>query len=107
MNQTQLFCPHCGSTLTFGPQIATGATVDCLICMPAFPAVTPAAVAAAAPSPAMVKTKPAAAAARPKQKTEKAEPDVAKPTAPSIRKPQGGGTQSNSGLVFLTIAFLL
>ncbi len=35
---TQLICPHCGSTLTFGSEIASGTPVECLICMQNFAA---------------------------------------------------------------------
>ena len=35
---TQLICPHCGSTLTFGMEMAAGTPVECLICMQTFAA---------------------------------------------------------------------
>src|SRR6516164_5833509 len=38
MPGTQLTCPHCGSTLTFGAAIAAGACVPCLICNRTFQA---------------------------------------------------------------------
>ena len=38
MPGTQLTCPHCGSTLTFGAAIAAGASVPCLICNRTFQA---------------------------------------------------------------------
>ena len=38
MHSTQLTCPHCGSTLSFGTEIAAGSPVECLICMQSFAA---------------------------------------------------------------------
>lgn len=53
-SSTQLACPHCGSTLTFGTAIAAGTPVECLICMQSFAAqplaAAPRPVVAAAPS---------------------------------------------------------
>ena len=37
-SSTQLACPHCGSTLSFGSDIAVGTPVECLICMQTFAA---------------------------------------------------------------------
>ncbi len=36
MQTTQLTCPHCGSTLSFGKEVVTGTPVECLICMQSF-----------------------------------------------------------------------
>ena len=49
MQETQLACPHCGSTLTFGQHIAAGTPVECLICMRTF-AAEPLPVASPGPS---------------------------------------------------------
>ncbi len=38
MQNTQLSCPHCGSTLSFGTEIVAGSSVECLICMQSFTA---------------------------------------------------------------------
>jgi hypothetical protein len=52
MQSTQLVCPHCNSTLTFGVAISPGAAVECLICTRAFTATNPVAAAVTAkPSP--------------------------------------------------------
>ncbi|MSQ93629.1 MAG: hypothetical protein EXR98_03630 [Gemmataceae bacterium] len=40
MQSTHLACPHCGSTLSFGMEIAAGTPVECLICMQTFTAET-------------------------------------------------------------------
>src|SRR5438270_11519086 len=36
MRNTQIACPYCNSTLTFGDAIAPGAAVPCLVCGRAF-----------------------------------------------------------------------
>jgi hypothetical protein len=41
MPNTQLTCPHCGSTLSFSKEIAEGTPVECLICMQSFAAAHP------------------------------------------------------------------
>lgn len=101
MQATQLACPHCGSTLNFGTEIAAGTTVECLICMrtfaaapmPATPAAPPVAVAApsAEPTPSAVATKPSP---KPPPINKPVKPSEATPSAPRIRRPTqaaGGG----------------
>jgi hypothetical protein len=53
MQTTQLACPHCGSTLTFGREIVNGDPVECLICMRAFAAADVVSVPTPAPAPAI------------------------------------------------------
>src|SRR5437763_12513549 len=36
MSSTQLSCPHCGSMLSFGDQVAASEVVSCLICNRSF-----------------------------------------------------------------------
>lgn len=50
---TQLVCPHCGSTLSFGSEIPAGTPVECLICMQSFAAVGSQESAARSPDPAV------------------------------------------------------
>jgi hypothetical protein len=38
MRNTQLTCPHCGSSLNFGMEIVAGTPIECLICMRSFSA---------------------------------------------------------------------
>ncbi|HZZ80542.1 MAG TPA: hypothetical protein VFE62_18710 [Gemmataceae bacterium] len=52
-HSTQLACPHCGSTLTFGMDIAAGTSVECLICMQTFEAAP-----MSAPKPAPIPVAP-------------------------------------------------
>jgi hypothetical protein len=100
MQETQLACPHCGSMLNFGTQIAAGTQVECLICMRTFAAdpqpAQPKLAKPAAPEPASTSVpvaqlpaaKPAANAVTAKV-APKAPPPLgkpAKPSAPRIRR---------------------
>jgi hypothetical protein len=99
---TQLVCPHCGSALAFGTDIAAGTAVQCLICGKAFKAqaqsrTVPTQGAAPKPKPANppANSKPVPKAATPASKpapatavTEKPRPA---PTSPPQRAPSGGG----------------
>ncbi len=51
MHATQLACPHCNSSLTFGMEIAAGSDVECLICCQPFLAENPVHLALNAPQP--------------------------------------------------------
>ncbi|MSQ93628.1 MAG: hypothetical protein EXR98_03625 [Gemmataceae bacterium] len=70
MNQTQLTCQHCGSTLNFSAEIAAGTMVHCMICMRTFAAVKPVVIPTASAVPPAAK--PASRA-----KETKASPDAA------------------------------
>jgi hypothetical protein len=98
MKNTQLACPHCGSTLTFGTEIAEGTPVTCLICSQAFAAAKPVYVGAAGSSPAKkansVSTKPAAPTRRPAPKRETADTEAEE-------------SGSNPALLICTIALLV
>src|ERR1051325_7114041 len=48
MQTAPLACPHCGSILSFGVEIAAGSSVECLICMRSFVAQATVAPAVAA-----------------------------------------------------------
>jgi hypothetical protein len=63
MAGTQLTCPHCQSTLSFGGTVSAGTTVECLICMRPFAAANPVTVSSNAPA-----TPPKPAAATPDAK---------------------------------------
>lgn len=122
MQETQLACPHCGSTLNFGTAIAAGTPVECLICMRTFtaqplpaqphavkvetpaahvPAAQPAPVPIAQPAPTAVTAKPAA----------KSPPPIGKPvrpSAPRIRRPEEAAAATGKfALIAVTLGLLL
>lgn len=103
MPNTQLLCPHCSSTLTFGGEIAAGTSVTCVVCMRAFSAVNPQTI----PDPASIQ--PA--------KTVPKRPPVGKPAsdkrsstakAAPVAKPSGKTLSTRwlvaGGAAFLTVA---
>jgi hypothetical protein len=104
MPSTQLACPHCGSTLTFGVEIAAGTPVTCLICMQGFAAANPLALApSAAASPTAVSKKPTRSDAekgKPKPSSDLAKPQTSK--IRTVQEPEG----SNPALLVFTIALL-
>ena len=102
MQSTQLICPHCGSTLTFGMKIAAGAAVQCLICTRAFKATNPITVAVTATPNPIPKAGPAPRTKRPSESVQAAKPT--KP-APTVRPPVDSGP--NVGLIAVTIVLLL
>jgi hypothetical protein len=121
MQETQLACPHCGSTLTFGTQITAGTPVECLICMRTFAAeplpqppqpvaIAPPQkeappVAVAVPSPSTAVT-PKASPKPPPPVGKKSSP--AAPSAPRIRRPQeSSGMGGRIALVAITCGLFL
>ncbi len=82
MNQTQLVCQHCGSTLNFGTEIAPGTMVNCLICMRTFAAANPVAAPLASASPPSPKPKSA-----PPSTKAPATSKAVKPVIPPIPAP--------------------
>ncbi len=79
MHATQLACPHCSSSLTFGMEIAAGSAVECLICCQPFLAENPVQVALEMPKP------PPAAVIEPRTT---ATPPVGKPAMLSSKPAQ-------------------
>jgi hypothetical protein len=124
MQSTQLACPHCGSTLTFGMEILAGTPVECLICMqvfnaqpiaqpittpPAAPVVAkpaakadvPVAKPHAAPAASAVATGNAPVLPPPLPRPQKSNANASRP-APSVRRP--GDSIDASKLVLLVMA---
>lgn len=121
MQSTQLTCPHCGSTLTFGMEILAGTPVECLICMQVFkaePTIVPPAPAPAASPPEAPKPKSNASATAvveappappPVPKTEKNRPSVnpAKRSAPANKGESIGAGTILLALVAFGLLFVL
>ena len=105
MQSTQLVCPHCGSTLTFGLKIAAGAAVQCLICKRAFKATNPLAVAVAALPNPIPKAAPAPKAKRPSESIQTAKPTKPSKPTPTVRPPVESGP--NIALIAVTIGLLV
>ncbi len=85
MQTTEISCPHCGSTLTFGQEVAAGAAMPCLICGQSV--ITP---GTAAPPPAAPTEAPTTVAA-----IEPEPPPVAPPPVPvALTPPAAGGANA-------------
>jgi hypothetical protein len=96
MHSTQLACPHCGSTLSFGTEIAAGTPVECLICMRTFTATNPIAIPTALPAKsAAPKSVPNALPAIPRN-------DKPTPT----RLPAESTSRSSIALIVVTVGLL-
>jgi hypothetical protein len=114
MPTAQLTCPHCGSTLNFGKEIAAGTLVECLICMQTFAAtagIAPAPVPIATHAPpgkpppviSAVKTAPNPSSSLPEPiKTNRA----GKPAARG-RRSENSQTYGKVGMLVVTFAFLV
>jgi hypothetical protein len=100
MPSTQLVCPHCNSTLTFGAAISSGAAVECMICMKKFTATNPVAVAVSAksaaakanpkPAPTTFSTSPMASAKATRPRKQK----------PAVRRP----VEANSNFLVIAVS---
>jgi len=99
MGGTQLICPHCKSTLTFGTEIASGTPLTCLICMREFAATNPVKLAMKEEKPTE-STRPLV----PKTVEEEAAP-VASPAPPTRGTPASGGAAGVSIVIVLFILF--
>ena len=114
MQSTQLTCPHCGSALNFGKEIAAGTPVECLICMQTFaanPGVAPAPIPSATLAPAgepppvvsVVKSVPNPPSSLPGPvKTNRA----GKAAAPG-RRTENSQPKGKGGMLVVTLGFLI
>jgi hypothetical protein len=109
MQSTQLVCPHCNSTLTFGVTISPGAAVECLICVRKFTAANPVAVTAAPGSKSAAAPKPKPKPAPTTFATTPLAPKPAKPRKPSaeVRAPVEANGNFLVVAVSIAVALLL
>src|ERR1022692_2950225 len=102
MHSTQLTCPHCGSTLSFGAPIAAGTTVECLICMRSFVAANSVAIPVAASAPPLGIAAPPA-----KSATHKSVPKGRNDKPAPTTLPAESTSASGVALIVVTIAVLV
>jgi hypothetical protein len=113
MPTTQLTCPHCGSTLNFGKEIAAGTLVECLICMQTFAVnhgITPAPVPMATHAPG--KPPPVVSAAKtvpnpPSSLPEPVKTNRAGKAATPGRRSENSEPYGKAGMLVVTFAFLV